>query len=76
MKDLAAEQLSALPWGPNEKFALVNKETLSIEFASDNEGWLRGVLQRMTPAHPRYSKLQLVARPDRVTSDNDKIVQS
>lgn len=63
MDELTADEIASLPWNPGEKYALVNRENKSMEYASDSKEWLEGTLQRMTPKHPVYAKLQLVERP-------------
>lgn len=60
---LTEEQKSKINWSPHENCALVNTETLSIFYGTD-EGKkdCQSVLSRMTPAHPMYSKLEIVER--------------
>src|SRR5690349_1282378 len=60
-KDLTQEEINSLDWTFG-KFALVNRQTRSIFIESNNPGDLQEALNRMTPKHPLYRKLQLVER--------------
>jgi hypothetical protein len=63
LKKLTLDEIAQLPWGPGEKFALVNMETKSLLYTSDVKDWLVKTLERMTTKHPVYHKLQLVENP-------------
>lgn len=76
MKDLTPEEIAALPWYGNEKWSLVNRETHSMRFSSEDKQWLLDNLKKMTPAHPEYPKLQLVERPEKHIPHIGKIERS
>lgn len=56
------EEVKNLPWHGEEKFALVNKETAFIGFASDDIDFLRETVDVMGEDHPLAKKLILVER--------------